>query len=175
MSERSHQIHDRTIVEDDMTRAAVTTSEFCTPADRLAEIARRCQAGQPLPPDHSYWLAEAIDSFLGKATTSLEEALGLRYGRGGVPWWRERALRERDTALRELADECYADLSICKRSREIATLASRYGASAWRQDRDGRDMPEAYAGTPREYLWRAFRSGGTMPLSERQVRNIVGA
>jgi len=158
-----------------MTEATVTTSGFRTPADRLEEIAKRCQAGQPLLPDHSCWLAEAIDSFLGKGVASLEEALGLRYGRGGVPWWRERALRQRDTALRELADECFADMSICTRSRKIATLASRYGASAWRHDRDGRDMPEAYAGTPREYLWRAFRSGGTMPLSERQIRNIVGA
>jgi len=158
-----------------MTGATGKTREYRTPADRLEEIATRCQAGLPLPLDHSYWLAEAIDSFLGKGAASLEEALGLRYGRGGVPWWREKALRERDAALRELADECFADMSICKRSREIATLATRYGASAWRHDRDGRDMPKAYAGTPREYLWRAFRSGGTMPLSERQVRNIVGA
>jgi hypothetical protein len=35
-------------------------------------------------------------------------------------------------------------------------------------------VPDAYAGTPREYLWRAFSSGAAMPLSERQVRNIVG-
>jgi hypothetical protein len=161
-------------MEDEMTGATVTTNEFYTPADRLEEIARRCQAGEPLRPDHSHWLGEAIDSYLGKAAASLEEALGLRYGRGGVPWWREKELRERDDALRELAETFFADLSICKRSDKIATLALRYGASAWRRDRNSRDMPEAYAGTPREYLWRAFRSGATMPLSERQVRNIVG-
>jgi hypothetical protein len=160
-------------MEDEMTGAVVTTLEFRTPADRLEEIARRCQTGEPLHPDHSCWLGEAIDSYLGRTATSLEEALGLRYGRGGVPWRREKALRERDAALRELADEFFADLSICKRSDEIATLALRYGASAWRHDCDGRDMPESYAGTPREYLWRAFRSGAAMPLSERQVRNIV--
>ena len=156
-----------------MIDAVVATNGFRTPADRLEEIAKRCQAGEPLDPQQSFWLAEGIESYLGKAATSLEEALGLRYGRGGVPWWREKAIRERDAALRELADEFFADLSICNRSREIATLALRYGASAWRHDRDGRDMSESYAGTPREYLWRAFSSGATMPLSERQVRNIV--
>lgn len=155
-----------------MTGANATTYEFHTPAERLEEIARRCQTGEPLDPRQSFWLAEAIDSYLGKAATSLEEALGLRYGRGGVPWWREKALRNRDAALRDLADEFFADLSKCSRSRKIATMASRYGASAWRHDRD-RDMPETYAGTPREYLWRAFKSGAAMPLSERQVRNIV--
>lgn len=157
-----------------MTGISMTANEFHTPADRLEEIARCCQAGEPLDPRHSYWLAEGIESYLGKAAASLEEALGLRYGRGGVPWWREKAIRERDAALRDLADEFYADLGICARSRKIATLALRYGASAWRHDRNAGDMPESYAGTPREHLWRAFRSGATMPLSERQVRNIVG-
>lgn len=156
-----------------MTGTIMATSGCRTPADRLEEIARRCQLGEPLDPHHAFWLAKAIDSYLSKAATSLEEALGLRYGRGGVPWWREKALSERDAALRELAAEFFADLSICNRSREISTLALRYGASAWRRDRDGRDMPQAYAGTPREYLWRAFKSGATMPLSERQVRNIL--
>jgi hypothetical protein len=35
-------------------------------------------------------------------------------------------------------------------------------------------MPEHYAGTPKELLWRAFSSGATMPIGERQIRNIVG-
>ena len=108
-----------------MMGTALAPNSFRTPADRLEEIARRCQAGEPLLPDHSLWLGEAIDSYLGQGAASLEEALGLRYGRGGVPWWRERALRERDAALRELAAEFYEDLSICRRSREISTLALR--------------------------------------------------
>lgn len=157
-----------------MTEVSMTANEFHTPADRLEEIARCCQTGEPIDPRHSFWLAEGIESYLAKTATSLEEALGLRYGRGGVPWWREKAIRDRDTALREFADEFFTDLSICGRSREIATRALRYGASAWRHDKNRSDMPESYAGTPREYLWRAFRSGATMPLSERQVRNIIG-
>jgi hypothetical protein len=34
-------------------------------------------------------------------------------------------------------------------------------------------MPERYAGTQNEYLWRAFKSGAAMPISERQLRNIL--
>jgi len=53
------------------------------------------------------------------------------------------------------------------------TRAVRYGASAWRHDRGVGEMPRAYAGTDREPLWRAFRSGAPMPLGERQLRNII--
>lgn len=144
------------------------------PADRLREIARRCQAGEPLDPAQSSWLAAALDSYLDKAADSLEHALGLRYGRGGVPWWRESALRRRDSALRALADEFLAEHSTCARSREIARLAERYAATAWRFDRKEPEMPSHYAGTMKEYLWHAFKSGATMPLGERQLRNIVG-
>lgn len=145
-----------------------------SPVDRLRDIARRCQAGQPLDPGHSLWLAKALNDYLEKATDSLEEAMGLRYGRGGMPWWREAAMRERDAALRTLAETYFCELSTCARSRQIATLAKRYDASAWRIDRDRDEMPEHYAGKPQELLWRAFKSGATMPLGERQVRNIVG-
>jgi len=34
-------------------------------------------------------------------------------------------------------------------------------------------MPAGYAATVKEYLFRAFRSGARMPLSERQLRNIL--
>jgi hypothetical protein len=162
-------------MEDEMNGITPPNNGTGTPADRLEEIARCCLAGKPLDPRHSDWLAHGINSFLDEPTLSLEEALGLRYGRGGVPWWRERAIRERDAALRKLADGCGAGLSICQRSKEIETLARRYGASAWLRDRKCQEMPASYAGTPRELLWRAFRSGATMPLSERQVRNIISA
>jgi len=148
-------------------------TEYQTPADRLERIASSWQAGRPIPAEEYAWLAVGIGMFLGQTASSLEEALGLRYGRGGVPWWRERALRDRDAALRALADECFADLSICNRSRVIESLARRYAASAWRRDRDSDVMPAVYAGTPRAYLWRAFKSGGPMPLGERQIRNII--
>lgn len=145
-----------------------------TPVERLREIAIRCLNGQPLDRRHSRWLGGALESYLGKDSSSLEEALGLRYGRGGVPWWREAALRQRDAALRALAAEYFADLSPCCRSRRIAELAGRYAATGWRKDREAPDMPARYAGTPTEYLWQAFKSGAAMPLGERQIRNITG-
>jgi hypothetical protein len=47
-------------MEDEMTAAAMTTTEYYAPADRLEEVARRCQAGEPLPPDHSNWLGASM-------------------------------------------------------------------------------------------------------------------
>lgn len=156
-----------------MTRQERMVESVETPVERLREIASRCLNGQPLNYRHSRWLGDALEAYLGKDSASLEEALGLRYGRGGVPWWREAALRERDAALRELAAQWFAELSPCCRSRRIAELASRYAESGWLIDRKYRDMPARYAGTPKQYLWRAFKSGAAMPLGERQIRNIT--
>lgn len=145
-----------------------------TPVERLREIARRCLKGETLDVQHSQWLGDALGCYLAKEAGSLEEALGLRYGRGGVPWWREAALRERDAALRAMAETCFSDdISPCCRSQAMADMAQRYGATAWLRDKRLSSMPEQYVGTHKEYLWRAFRSGAAMPLGERQIRNIT--
>ncbi len=34
-------------------------------------------------------------------------------------------------------------------------------------------MPPRYSDTQNEYLWRAFKSGAAMPISERQLRSIL--
>ncbi len=79
-----------------------------------------------------------------------------------------------DLALRKLARSLYRDRSIAAQVREIHSQALRYAASAWHIDRQRDDMPPRYQGTNKEYRWRAFRSGAAMPISERQLRNIVG-
>jgi len=145
-----------------------------SPVARLREIARLCESSEPLDPFLAQWLGEVLNAFFERKTTSLEEIMGLRYGPGGVPWRRAEAIRERDAVLRSLSNEFFADRSLCARSREIAALAARYGASAWLIDRNRDAMPEHYAGKPRAFLWRAFKSGAMMPLGERQIRNIVG-
>jgi hypothetical protein len=85
----------------------------------------------------------------------------------------EAAIRRRDQALRELAQRHFGGLTNTARANRIQQLALRYAASAWRLDRDQQDMPPAYAGTPHESLWHAFKSGATMPLCSRQLRQIL--
>ena len=139
----------------------------------LREIARRCRSGVPLNEPLLRWLGQSLDQFLHRRCPSIEEAFGLRAPRGGVPWWLEEAIRCRDAALRELADRHFADLSVAARARRIHVLAVRYGASAWRHDRQREAPPERHRGTPAEWLWRAFRSGAPMPICERQLRNVL--
>jgi hypothetical protein len=141
--------------------------------EQLGEIARRCKEGQPLTQELSAWLAKGLEEFLTRHAGSLEEALGMHAVRGGMPWWREAANRQRDEALRALAARHFGRLSMTASAERIACLASRYASSAWRFDRGRPGMPESYHGTPNEHLWLAFKSGAPMPIGERQLRTIL--
>ena len=141
--------------------------------ENLRDISRRCLADQPLSTEQSQWLGVSLTSFLEHRSRSLNEALGLRFPRGGVPWWREEAIRNRDVALRALAAQFFEELSPCTQAARIRTLATRYAAAAWRHDRQRADMPANYNGTPKQHLWAAFSSGATMPVCRRQLRNIL--
>ena len=144
-----------------------------TPINQLREIAQRCLAGDPLGEELSQWLGRSLQSYLDHTCRSIGEAFDLRFPQGGIPWWREEAIRLRDAALRELVERFYPDGCATAKAREIWTIACRYAASAWRFDRESADMPGHYAGTPKEFLWRAFKSGAAMPIGERQLRNIL--
>ncbi len=142
--------------------------------ESLREISRRCQASEPLDEELARWLGDALEQFLAHSCRTIDEAFGLCFPQGGVPWWLEEAIRGRDAALRALAARLDPDLSTTARAREVRTMTVRYAASAWRHDRERDDMPAPYAGTPKEQLWRAFKSGAAMPLGERQLRTILG-
>jgi hypothetical protein len=141
--------------------------------NNLREIMSQCFDGKPLDGDLAEWLGEAIDGYLTRQFRTLEEALGLIFPRGGIPWWREEATRKRNAALRYHAETFLDKLSLGMQAQEIWTEASRYAASAWRFDDDNIEMPGHYAGTAKECLWQAFKSGAPMPLGERQLRNIL--
>lgn len=143
--------------------------------DALREVSRRCLADQPLGVELASWLGTSLQEFLCRRHSSVDAALGLRFARGGVPWWQEESMRIRDEALRVLADAHCAELSTAACAKAIQTLSERYAASAWRFDRDREDLPAGYRQTAKEHLWRAFKSGATMPLGERQLRNILRA
>lgn len=139
----------------------------------LREITELCQTGESLPPNLSKWLGDTLHDFLAQRAPSLDEAMGLKYPRGGVPWWIEEAIVKRDRALRDMGGICFPDHSRSGKAALIHTLSNRYAATAWLRDREAEDMPDYYRDTPREYLWRAFKSGATMPLSERHLRTIL--
>ena len=139
----------------------------------LREISHRCRSGQSLGRELSDWLARSLETYLQNRGGSLEDAFGLKFPQGGVPWWLEEAIRERDGALRELAADYFAGLSKHAKAKAIHNLAKRYGSTAWIRDRERESMPENYAGARHGYLWRAFRSGAPMPLGLRQLQNIL--
>ena len=139
----------------------------------LREITRLCHAGEPLDQDLSRWLGNSLQDFLDHRCRSIDDALGLRFPQGGIPWWREEAIRARDAALRQLVARYFAALNTSARAREVFRLSIRYAGSAWRYDREREMMPHHYAGTGHEYLWRAFQSGAAMPIGERQLRTIL--
>ena len=141
--------------------------------NNLREIARRCQSGQALGEDLGRWLGTSLDQFLVRRYRTIEDALGLRAPRGGVPWWLEEAMRQRDAALRSLAEHLYGALSPSAQAKRIRILAIRYCSSSWRHDRDKDLMPTNYCGKASEWLWHAFKSGAPMPIGERQLRNIL--
>ena len=89
------------------------------------------------------------------------------------PGGAEEAIRLRDAALRELAERFVDATSLADATQIVAPMSNRYAGSAWRFDHQRDEMPTHYAGTPNEFLWRAFRSGATMPIGERQLRNII--
>ena len=139
----------------------------------LREIRGRCRDGEPLDSDLADWLGEALEGYLTQRFRTLEEALGLIFPRGGVPWWREEALRKRDASLRRLAEVFHGSFATAAQARTIAVAAKRYATATWRLDCTKREMPDVYRGTQKECLWRAFKSGAPMPIGERQLRNIL--
>ena len=145
-----------------------------TTIENLREVARRCRTGEPLPAELAAWLGTSLDDFLFHRRRSVDDALGLRWPRGGVAWWMEEAIRTRDAALRELAQRFYPLQSVCAQSRSVYTRSIRYAASAWIRERNRAEMPAQYGGTAHEWLWRAFASGAAMPIGERQLRHILG-
>lgn len=142
--------------------------------EQLRDISHRCRNHEQLSPAQLSWLGQVLNDFLSRRCRSVDEAFGLRFARGGVPWWLEEAQRQRDAALRELASRHFAGLSVSAQARLIRSLANRYAGTAWRFDRERQIPPDGYAGTAHEWLWLAFASGAPMPIGERQLRHVLG-
>jgi len=161
-----------------VVRPGVRNRGQCIPAmlqniSLLDEISRRCVSGDALDRDQARWLGDALRRFLTRQSPTIEEAFGLRSFRGGVSWRHELAIRRRNAALVELARRHFSNSSAAAQAKAIQAVCVRYAASAWRFDRHCTVLPTAYSGLPQEFLWKAFAAGAPMPISERQLRNIL--
>ena len=145
-----------------------------TTVAKLREIQARCLGDQPLTDELARWLGVSLERFLERECRTLDEALGLSFPQGGVPWWLEEAIRRRDAALRDLAALVCRDQCTATKAKRVYSLSVRYAGSAWRFDRERAVMPARYEGTARACIWRAFKSGAAMPIGERHLRTILG-
>ena len=140
----------------------------------LRLVAKCCRGGERLEGELARWLSRSLESFLAHRSPSLNDAFGLRMPKGGIPWWREETIRQRDAALRQLAAMHLGHLSVAAQAREIGRLARRYASGNWRFDREREPMPSEYEGRQQKWIWIAFKTGAAMPLGERQLRQILG-
>jgi len=158
---------------DELFDSPASRSLMLTPYETLKVICRRCLAGEMLKPEEMSWLGQALTVLINHRSRTIDEAMSLRASRGGVPWWREQAIRRRDAALRELARRFYVGHSVSAQARAIRMLTVRYAATGWRRDRELTAPPLYYSDAPHELLWRAFASGARMPIGERRLRDIL--
>ncbi len=123
------------------------------------------------------WLARGLCEYLDGAERglSLDLALDLSPAPGQANWWTAEGIEARDAALREMAARFWPERKVASQAYEIHRAALRYAASSWRFDHERADMPGHYRGNKSEYLWLAFASGATMPLSKRQLQTILAA
>ena len=147
-------------------------SDMLPEVRNLREIVWCCHE-VPLDGELRRWLATSLQNFLDHRFLSVHDALGLHAPKGGVPWWLEEGLRERNPALREMADRFYPTASASRQARLIRAAALRYAASARLHDRNNSEMPAPYRATPKECLWRALKSQAPMPVGERELRSIL--
>ena len=141
--------------------------------NNLREVQQRCVNRQPLDPELADWLAQSLQAFLSQRCKSVDIAFGLSAPQGGVPWWLEEGIRKRNKAIQELAYLTCPGQTPTAQARRIRALSLRYAATGWRQDRFREEMPARYAGTAKQILWGAFKSGAAMPVSERHLRGIL--
>jgi hypothetical protein len=139
----------------------------------LRMAAEKFALGQLPDPNLLRWLAASLQAYVDHRAASLEEAMGIRRCKGGMPWWKEEAVRARNEALRQACRLIACHDPLAEQVRKVQRAIARYGAGRWRFDRELASMPEPYRGKVEEWLWLAWRSGAPLPLCVRQLRNIL--
>lgn len=112
------------------------------------------------------WLDDWIARALARSAAVEGEA---KDGRSGV----RQAAQQRDAALRELAARYYPGLRRSAQASQIRRLTIHYATCGWGRDRRLAAPPPHYADSPHELLWRAFKAGAPLPVSERRLCSIL--
>jgi hypothetical protein len=172
---RSEDDASRSMIPGKLTHGKETVvtlgNDMLPEVRKLREIVW-CRHGVPLDVEPRRWLATSFQNFLDHPFLSVHDAPGLHAPKGGVPWWLEEGLCERNAALREMAERFYPTASASRQACLIRAAALHHAASAWLHDRNNSEMPAHYRATPKECLWWAFMSQAPMPVGEREPRSI---
>jgi len=109
----------------------------------------------------------------------MDKALELDAGPGKDPWWVVKARQRRNQAIRDFVRAMFDDVGTEGGVPKAAGREIRkYQTDVWPRDRTRSAMPDTYRGTPREFLYTAFREASrispAVPAPFRQARNPSG-
>ena len=141
-----------------------------SPGYFLRRVVAGLRAGT-LSRDDALRVAEQIELYLMKPReVTLDEAFGVKPGDGGEHWLTTEARDRRASALRSYCSHFSASVMA------LVDAVRQYRPRWQARDRRLSEMPAAYRGTPREFLFAAFRENallGDMPGSAKQLRRII--
>ena len=139
------------------------------PLEAVAKL--RAFAVDPSDTHVAAWVATRIAEYLEHAAEgrTLDEALGLKPGRGEASWWRLEAMKARDAAIKRFAQP-FADEPVAEQARRVLVAADRYRRGRWRFDQGGEgryDDPQTQA------LYRLMTATRGRVPGERTVRDVL--
>jgi hypothetical protein len=120
----------------------------------------------------SHFVAEGILAYLSGAVASLDEALGVKPEPGQRKPITLAMIAARNESLRETAAREFPGIAVSRQAHKMHTEMSRYAASAWKQDRHEKQIPERLAGTAQAVAWQMLTDEDRL-ISERQIRKIL--
>jgi hypothetical protein len=139
---------------------------------RLCRIAGALRVGELPAAEDSAWLARAVQDYLLTAAdgVTLEAALRIAPGPGGVTWWEKSRLDRRDALLRGLHTYHFPDLDAPEAARAILTAYRRYERCQLAHDRR-RGASAAMERSLEADLFALYRCGG--PPQERRLGDVL--
>ena len=137
-------------------------------AERLQRVSAALAVGELPDREDARWLTGCVVRYLKEAGAGLDldTALGLTPTPGAVAWWRARRHAERDSLLRQAADQ-YPGSTNAK-AVQLQQRLRRYAATSWPRDRVSR-QPSA----DNRLMFAVFMADPEPPESIRRLTDIL--